>query len=252
MTPDHDGNSGGGTAASSMQGLRLFSIHVITASGAGCAMMAMLAAGQLAWPVMFGWLGLALLLDAIDGPMARRVRLWDAMPRWSGTTLDLVVDFVTYVFVPAYAIAASGLMPSGFGAPAAVAIVIVSALYFADNEMKLDDNCFKGFPAIWNAAAFYLFLIAPPPWIGLLSVAALVAMTFLPIPFLHPIRVVRLRGFNIALLVIWSLLAMIAIAHGMSPGAPVTAPLCLIGIYILCGGVMQRLLPGRHTPGASG
>ncbi len=201
---------------------RYFLIHVITASGAGWALLAMIAAADHAWPRMFAWLGLALFMDAIDGPMARRVKLWDTLPRWSGATLDLVVDFVTYVFVPAYAITASGLLPHGFAALSGIAIVITSALYFADGQMKLEDNYFQGFPAIWNAAAFYLFLIAPGPWMALAFVTALVVMTFLPIPFIHPVRVVRHRAVNMILMVVWSGLAVIAMMHDMAAGPLVT------------------------------
>ena len=80
-------------------------------------MLALLEAVREQWAAMFAWLGLALVVDAADGPLARRLEVARALPRWSGDTLDLVVDFATYVFVPAYAIAASGLLPVGFAEP---------------------------------------------------------------------------------------------------------------------------------------
>ena len=95
------------------------------------------------------------------------------MPRWSGDTLDLVVDFTTYVFVPAYAIAASGLLPHVLAIPAGIVVVITGALYFADREMKTDDNYFRGFPAVWNLAAFYLYLLEPPEWAAAVAIAVL-------------------------------------------------------------------------------
>ena len=81
-----------------------FAIHILTASGAALAFLALLAAVDGAWPAMFLWLGIALIVDAIDGPLARRFQIASTLPRWSGDTLDLVVDFVTYVFVPAFAV----------------------------------------------------------------------------------------------------------------------------------------------------
>ena len=91
----------------------------------------------------------------------------ELLPRWSGDTLDLVVDFTTYVFVPAYAIATSGLLPARARASrSALVIVVTSALYFADRSMKTADNYFRGFPALWNMVAFYLFLLQPDPWIA--------------------------------------------------------------------------------------
>ena len=88
-----------------------FAVHVFTACGAACALLALMAAVGARWPQMFLWLGIALIIDGVDGTFARRLRVAELLPRWSGEVLDLVVDVVTYVFVPAYAIAASGLLP---------------------------------------------------------------------------------------------------------------------------------------------
>jgi len=109
------------------------------------------------------WLGVALVIDAIDGPIARRLDVMRLQPNWSGDILDLVVDFLTYVFVPAYAITASGLLLPLAAPVLGIGIVVSSALYFADRRMKAADNHFRGFPALWNAAAFYLFLLHLPP-----------------------------------------------------------------------------------------
>jgi len=87
-----------------------FSVHVFTALGAGIALIALLEAVREHWAAMFAWLGVALMVDAVDGPIARRLDVARVQPNWSGDVLDLVVDFVTYVFVPAYAITASGLL----------------------------------------------------------------------------------------------------------------------------------------------
>src|SRR5271163_4591906 len=180
-------------------------------------------AGQ--WAVMLAWLGLALAVDAADGPLARRFEVASTLPRWSGDTLDLVVDFATYVFVPGYAIAASGLLPAGFGAAAGVLVVVTGALYFADRAMKTPDNYFRGFPALWNIAAFYLLLIRPPPLLALAFVAALVAATFVPFPFIHPVRVRRHSAFNIALVVLWGVLAIAAVILDLEPPGWVIAAL---------------------------
>src|SRR5438132_2865217 len=165
-----------------------FSVHILTAMGAGVALLALLEAVREHWAAMFGWLGVALVIDAIDGPMARRLDVVRLQPNWSGDVLDLVVDFATYVFVPAYAIAAGGhLLP--LAAPLlGVGITVSGALYFADRRMKSADNHFRGFPGLWNVAAFYLFLLRMPPALSSLAVAALIVATFLPFRVLHPVR----------------------------------------------------------------
>jgi phosphatidylcholine synthase len=216
-----------------------FAVHVLTAAGAGCAMMALLAAVAGAWPQMFAWLGAALVVDAVDGPLARRFTVAERLPRWSGEVLDLVVDFATYVFVPAYAIAASGLMPAWLAAAAAVAIVMTGALYFADRRMKTKDNYFRGFPGIWNVVAFYLLLVKPPAGLAAAVVAALAVLTFVPIPFIHPLRVKRLRAFNLCLIVVWAILAVITLAADMMPPAWITVALCAIIAYTCVAGLFR-------------
>jgi phosphatidylcholine synthase len=220
--------------------LRAFAIHVFTATGAALALLALIFATGGHWAAMFFCLGLALIVDGIDGPLARSFDVADVLPRWSGETLDMVVDFVTYVFVPAYAIAASGLLPEALAIVAGVVVVISGAVYFADRQMKTDDNYFRGFPVLWNLAAFYLYLLEPQEWLAAALIAALALLTFAPIKFLHPLRVKRLRMLNIALLAAWALLAVIALTNNLSPGPYVTGPLVAIALYFFTVGLLPR------------
>src|SRR6266850_3264640 len=105
--------------------------------GAALGFAALVAATRGEWALMFQCLGVALFVDGVDGTLARRLNVAELLPRWSGDVLDLVVDFVTYVFVPAYAIAAGGLLPETVAVPAGMVVVITGALYFADREMKI-------------------------------------------------------------------------------------------------------------------
>jgi phosphatidylcholine synthase len=225
--------------------VRAFSVHLFTASGAALALLALLAAVSGRWAVMFLCLGAALIIDGVDGALARRLKVAELLPRWSGDVLDLVVDFLTYVFVPAYAIAASGLLPEPLVIPAGIAIVITGALYFADREMKTADNYFRGFPALWNLAAFYLFVFKPAPWIAAAAVAVLAVLTFVPFNFVHPFRVTRLRIVSAAAAVIWSVLALIAVWRDLAPGPWVAGGLMITGLYFLGVGLADQLSKNR-------
>ena len=217
-----------------------FSVHIFTACGAGLALLALIGAVRGAWVAMFLWLSLALIVDAVDGAIARALKVAEALPNWSGDTLDFVVDFTTYVFVPAYALTVSGLLPATAAVPLGVAIVVSGALYFADLRMKTADNYFRGFPVLWNAAAFYLFLLQPHPWFTAAIVAMLVGLTFAPIRFAHPLRVVERRTLNIVMLVLWVVLCGAALALDLKPGPWITAGLCVIALYFLAGGFFRR------------
>src|SRR6202011_4143017 len=176
-----------------------FSVHIFTAMGAGVALLALLEAVREHWAAMFGWLGVALVVDALHGPIAARLDVARVQPNWSGEVLDLVVDFVTYVFVPAYAITASGLLLPVAAPILGVGITVTGALYFSDRRMKSQDNHFRGFPGLWNVVAFYMFLLQPGPLTGSLGLALLITATFVPFHVIHPVRVVRLRWLTLTL-----------------------------------------------------
>jgi phosphatidylcholine synthase len=218
-----------------------FSVHIFTAMGAGVALLALLEAVREHWAAMFGWLGVALVIDALDGPIARRLDVVRVQPNWSGEVLDLVVDFVTYVFVPGYAITASGLLLPVAAPLLGAGVVVSGALYFADRRMKAADNHFRGFPALWNAAAFYLFLLHLRPALSSLAVAALIVLTFVPVHVLHPVRVVRWRGLTLSLIGVWAVLAIFTLASDFDVGAPVTIGLCAIAAYIVGSDAAIRL-----------
>ncbi len=196
----------------------------------------MLAAIGGRWTEMFLWLSAALVIDGIDGTFARWLRVKETLPRWSGDVLDLVVDFLTYVFIPAYALAAGPLLPPAFALPAAAAVLISGAIYFADLQMKTGDFHFRGFPALWNIVVFYLFLLRADPYVALALVALFVALTFSPLLVIHPLRVKQLAKFNFALLIAWLALSAFALMQNLSPPGYVVLALLLIAVYFLGSG----------------
>ena len=153
-----------------------------------------------------------------------------------------MVDFLTYVFVPAYAIASSKLLLPVTAPILGIGIVVSSALYFADRRMKAADNHFRGFPALWNAAAFYLFLLHMPPMLSTLAVAALIVLTFAPFHVLHPFRVVRLRWLTMWLMAAGGVLALYVLANDFNVGVPITVALCAIGAYVIGSDAVIRLI----------
>ena len=220
-----------------------FAVHIFTACGAGCALLALTAAVNGKWAAMFVWLGIALCIDGIDGTFARRLQVAKLLPRWSGDILDLVVDILNYVFVPAYALATSGLLPKLAAVPLGLLIVVTGALYFADRLMKTSDYYFRGFPALWNVAAFYLFMLKPHPWVGAAAIIALAALTFVPFHVVHPVRITHLRGVTTVALMAWAVLAIAAVAQDLNPPLWVGAALCALAVYFVVIGFFRRHHP---------
>ena len=202
-------------------------VHLFTALGAVCALLATRAVLSGAWEEVFAWLGLALIIDGIDGTFARMADVTVRLPRFSGERLDLVVDYVTYVFVPALALLQAGYLRGSFGMLLASLILLSSLFHFSDTESKTEDHCFVGFPAIWNIVAFYVFAFAMPPWVVASLVVSCVALTFVPMGWAHPLRTPRLWPVTLAVTVLWCLAACIALWAGF-PANPVVQVILLV------------------------
>ncbi|QEE43863.1 phosphatidylcholine/phosphatidylserine synthase [Rhizobium sp. WL3] len=220
--------------------IRAFSVHILTASGSFLAFLGVVAAGEHRFVDMFWWLGLALLVDGIDGPIARKVRVKEVLPNWSGDTLDNIIDYVTYVLLPAFALYQSGMIGEPWSFVAAGLIVVSSAIYYADMGMKTDEYFFSGFPVVWNMLIFTLFVIDASATTALISVLVSVVLTFLPIHFLHPVRVKRLRKLNLAVFFLWCGFGGYALLLHFDSPPWVVIGMVLSGIYLyVIGGVLQ-------------
>ncbi|MDQ1185977.1 MULTISPECIES: phosphatidylcholine synthase [Agrobacterium] len=220
--------------------IRAFSVHILTASGSFLAFLGVVAAAEHRFVDMFWWLGLALLVDGIDGPIARKVQVKEVLPNWSGDTLDNIIDYVTYVLLPAFALYQSGMIGEPWSFVAAGMIVVSSAIYYADMGMKTDEYFFSGFPVVWNMVVFTLFVIDASATTAMIIVTVSVILTFLPINFLHPVRVKRLRWLNMAVFLLWCVLSGYSLLlHFQSPDWLI-AGVVVTGIYLYCiGGLMQ-------------
>jgi phosphatidylcholine synthase len=216
-------------------------VHIFTASGAVCALMATLAVFAGAWEAVFGWLGVALVIDGIDGTFARMAKVEQRLPRFSGDRLDLVIDYVTYVFVPTLALLQAGFLPGYVGLGSAGLILLSSLFHFSDTQSKADDYSFVGFPAIWNAVAFYVFAFGLARWPTVAVVLACVALTFVPLKWAHPLRTPALRLVTAVAVALWAVAAASTLLTGFPAGLWERAVLLLTGLY----GVALALLSGR-------
>jgi phosphatidylcholine synthase len=223
--------------------IRAFAVHLLTASGSFLAFLGVVAASELRFVDMFWWLGLALLVDGIDGPIARKVQVKEVLPNWSGDTLDNIIDYVTYVLLPAFALYKSGMIGEPWSFVAAGLIVVSSAIYYADTGMKTEEYFFSGFPVVWNMVIFTLFVIEASETTAFAVVLISVVLTFLPIHFLHPVRVKRLRNLNLAVFILWAVLSGIALLmHFKSPDWVVWGVVAT-GVYLYCIGFVLQIFP---------
>ncbi|WP_199258336.1 CDP-alcohol phosphatidyltransferase family protein [Paracoccus binzhouensis] len=225
--------------------LKALSVHLLTATGAVLSMLALLAAAQANWSEMFFWLVVALIVDGVDGPLARRYQVKKNWPTYDGVLMDLIIDYLTYVFIPAYALFMSGLLPGWTGWIAIIAITYGSVVYFADTRMKTRDNSFAGFPACWNMVVLVLFALKPNFWIILLIVVALAATMFTPVKFIHPVRTERWRWISLPVCAAWVGFAVWAVLVDFHPESFARWGLLLTSLWLLFAGLAQQLTQRR-------
>jgi phosphatidylcholine synthase len=218
--------------------LKAATVHLLTASGAALGLLALEAAHRGDWQRMFAWLGLSLVVDGIDGPLARRFDTAGALPRWSGDRLDLIVDYLTYVVVPAFALTQAALLPQGWRLIAAIAVLLSSLFHFADTKSKTKSGYFVGFPAIWSLVCFYLFVFEPQPVLALCIVAGLIVLTFVPLLYVHPVRTHHWRAANIAAMALWVIGAVCALLYPFPSPPWIKGLLGATAAYLLLGSLV--------------
>ena len=204
--------------------LAAWGVHLFSATGAVLALLALSAVSRHEWTEAMYWLLAALVVDGVDGTFARAAKVKEVVPRIDGEALDLVIDYLNYVFVPTMFMWEAGLLPYPL---LLAALIQFSSLYiFARRDMKTDDGYFRGFPALWNIVALYLFAAEIPQEIAGVIVAVLVALSFAPIHFAHPFRV---RDYGIwlpALAVLWAAATVAMLLPGIFQA--VRAPLLVL------------------------
>jgi phosphatidylcholine synthase len=193
-----------------------WSVHAFTTFGIVAGFLALVAVLKGDAFTAFVWLGVALFVDGVDGSLARKARVAEYTPNFDGASLDLVIDYFTYVAVPALMIYWFNMVPleglyfagSTWSLVCAVIIMAVSCYTFANVGMKSSDYYFVGFPAIWNVVVLYFYLFDTGPWINFVTVIVLAILTFVPVKFVHPLRVTHWRKFTVMVTVVWAATAL--------------------------------------------
>ncbi len=192
-----------------------WSVHAFTTFGIVAGFLALVAVLKNDPFTAFVWLGVALFVDGVDGSLARKARVTEYTPNFDGASLDLVIDYFTYVAVPALMIYWFNMVPleyffSGntWSLVAAVIVMAVSCYTFANVGMKSSDYYFVGFPAIWNVVVLYFYLLDTGAITNLVTILVLAAMTFMPVKFVHPLRVTHWRSFTIPVTVLWAAMTL--------------------------------------------
>jgi phosphatidylcholine synthase len=188
--------------------VRAVALHLYTASGAVLAFLATAEISSAAPDprLVFVLLAAAVLVDATDGPLARRWEVKRWLPSIDGRTIDDIVDYLTYTFVPLLLVWRMGWVPE----PGAVWIapaLLASLFGFANTGIKDETGgFFLGFPSYWNVVAFYAGFVHRlyGADVNAVVIVLLTVATVLPIRFIYPNLAPRpWRGPVIAGALLW-------------------------------------------------
>ena len=179
-------------------------LHAFTATGVLVGMAALVAVLDGSARMAIIWLLVAQLIDGIDGPLARRLLPDEATTKFDGYVLDLVIDFVTCVLVPAAFLWQFRMVNHDrSGMIAIAALLMFSSLWFSRTDQQDDDSWFHGFPAAWNMVVPTLWLLDSSPTVTMVVVACLSILTLTNVQFAHPVRVIQWRIWNMTAISVW-------------------------------------------------
>ena len=262
--PDIPVRSAQGALESRRSRLLAWGVHVLTMSGLVFASLAMLSVihNEIRW--MWLWLALAMIVDGVDGTCARRARVKEVIPWFDGGVLDILIDYLTWTFIPAlFMYLRLPLGPKPVAGALMILVLVSSTFCYANEGEKSTDNYFVGFPAAWNIVAVMMWVLALPGWLNIALTILLSILTLVPTHYVHPARVARFRALNIAAVGVWLVGTVWLVAvhpdppsgvlpnlpTAIQPDRPIAALVMSVGggVWLLVAGAL-RTARGVDTP----
>ncbi|MFD2840763.1 CDP-alcohol phosphatidyltransferase family protein [Populibacterium corticicola] len=174
-------------------------VHIFTMTGVIWACLAIAALFQGEILQMWMWLGIALIVDGLDGNLARKADVKKYAPNFDGTVLDIMVDYLTWTFIPALFMYIHLPLGGSWTSAAMFALICTSSVFtYCNVKLKTHDYYFMGFPAAWNIVAVVMWIVGSGSALNVTVTIVLALLTVAPLTFVHPFRVARLMPMNIA------------------------------------------------------
>lgn len=213
--------------------LSAWCVHLFTASGAILGLFTLFMTFQGEFITAFWLMGATIVIDSLDGALARSIRVKQVVPQIDGALLDNIVDYLNYVITPAFFILVSDILPLHWALFGASVIVLASAYQFTQANAKTKDNFFRGFPSYWNLVVFYLYISHLDLWINLSIIAFLVILIFIPIKYVYLTRLDNVTtNKKLKILLILATIAYGFATLGLLTSYPESNLLCVVISWI--------------------
>ena len=225
-----------------------WAVHLFTSLGVVAAFLALLAIDRGDTREGLLWLFVALVIDGLDGTFARATKVSERLPRIDGEALDLVIDYLTYVFLPVVLIWRGDYLPDPWALVLCAAILCSSLYVFARRDMKTGDGYFRGFPALWNVIAFYFYVLEPGPAASIAIIVALLVMTFAPVHVVHPFRVKEYRPAPAVLAIMWTMATPALLMTDLAESVRAALTIVSVGsaLLLIAIGLLRTARGGRR------
>ena len=218
-----------------------WSVHFYTALGAVLGFQALVAVFSQDYRSAFFLLAAALAIDSSDGALARAAHVKQVLPWFDGELLDNVVDYLCYVVVPTAVLVQPGILPAGAHF-VAVLVLLASAYGFCRTDAKgVVEHYFQGFPSYWNIMVFYFVVLSTTPWVNLVATLVGVALVFVPLRWLYPSRMERMRVPTIVLGIIWAGLGLVVLTQMPDHSAAIAWASLFYPVYYTVGSIIYHV-----------
>ena len=186
-------------------------IHLLTGFGIIAGFFALIAVMNSNQKEAFLWLGLAFLIDSVDGTLARKFNVKKNLPNIDGKMLDSIIDFFNYVIIPSIMIYWFKYVPDQFILLIPAVLILISIYSYVNLNVLTNENYYNGFPAIWNVIVLYFYIFGTNQNFNLIFLILLILLKFSPIKCIHPLRVKKLKNLSIFFSVVWFLMSVLLI-----------------------------------------
>ncbi len=175
-------------------------VHIFTGSGIIFSFMALVSVIEGYKLLTFMFLGIALLVDIVDGTLARKYKTEMIFPNIDGKTLDTIIDYINYIFIPCTMIFKFKYLPPNFTIIIPIVVICVSLYSYVNTKLVDTSFSYLGFPSIWNVVLLYLEILNFNQWMNLFIILLFILLKFVPFKVLHPMRNIALKKTNIIFL----------------------------------------------------
>ena len=188
-----------------------WSVHLFTATGAVWGFLAMRAIYEHEWKIAIAFMAAAIFVDGFDGILARWFDVKTYASGVDGALMDNIIDYFTYVVVPALFLIEAELVPAALALPCAISILLTSAYQFSQVDAKTDESneyYFKGFPDFWNVLVVYMLVLELNPVLNFIFFVIFNILIFVPIKYIYPTRTTRLKKLTMGFSIVFGILGL--------------------------------------------